>query len=112
DEDEPAVLAAERLVPTLGVDDREASHPEPDRAVAVDAAAVRAPVLERVDHPHEHLAVDRAPVRHDAGDPAHQRTAFHRTSCPPRAARTRPPAVAATPSVSSRAVRATTRPRP
>src|SRR5262245_3542604 len=78
-----AVLATDRLVTRLEVDDAQACHAERRPVVGMEADGVRAAVAERGDHVGEHRAIGTFPGRgHEAGDPAHRQAARTRTFSP------------------------------
>jgi hypothetical protein len=72
DHDHAPVLARDRLVAALEVDDRQPPGGEPGLAVDHLAAAVGPAMHERGAHRGEHAAVDGPPVgADDAADAAH-----------------------------------------
>ncbi len=74
DDDHRSVLARDRLIACLEVDDRQAADAEPDSGRDVRALSVRSAVDERGRHSRDHGLFDRPVriVRRDPADPAHQ----------------------------------------
>ena len=68
-----AILGHHRLVAVLEIDDGQTPRGQRDRAVEVDAAAVRTPVDKGLVHPLDHFAVGRLSARKvvAAADAAH-----------------------------------------
>src|SRR6267142_919929 len=71
DDDARAVLADDRLVAALEVDDREPPRRERDGAVDVFATAVGAPMHERAAHCGQAVGIGRADRGGNPADPAH-----------------------------------------
>ena len=68
-----AILVAERLMPTLQIDDREPAMSQTNTRSAVDAFVVRTPVAYRVGHCRHYGAFDEslAPRLENAANSAH-----------------------------------------
>ena len=91
DDDDAPVLARDRLVAALEVDDRQPPRGEPGLAVDHLAAAVGPAVPERRAHGAEHVAVDGPPVgADDAADAAHISPPRAGTAATARATPSRP----------------------